>query len=434
MSESVLLWSMYALPLAVIVSFYVALRRHRERRDTRVWREAVASGLAEPRSLHPVVDPALCMGSGGCVRACPEDALGIVNGKAQLINPSACIGHGTCAPACPVEAVKLVFGSPNKGIEFPHVKSTLESNVAGIFIAGELGGCGLIHKAAEQGWQAIESILKRRARDGELDVVIVGSGPAGLTAGLASMQNKLRFIVLEQEPSLGGTVYHYPRQKVVLLQPVNLPIVPRLRSGEISKEELLAFWQGVVDRVGLPIQYGQRVEAIVPRDGGGFEVKTPLARYETKSVLLALGLSGTPRKLGVPGEHLPKVVYRLVDAEQYRGQHVLVVGGGDSAVEAAVSIAEQPQTMVTLSYRGEAFGRVKQKNSQRLERAKEASRLTVMLRSRVVRIADRTVILKRDEEPVTLKNDAVIVCAGGNPPTRMLRETGIAVETKFGSA
>ena len=434
MTESLLLWSIYALPLVVIVSVYVALLRRRERRDTRVWREAVESGLAEPRSLHPVVDPALCMGAGGCVRACPEDALGIVNGKAHLINPSACIGHGTCAPACPVEAVKLVFGSPNKGIELPHVKSTLESNVPGIFIAGELGGRGLIHKAAEQGWQAIESILKRRARDGALDVVIVGSGPAGLTAGLAAMQNKLRFVVLEQEPSLGGTVYHYPRRKVVLLQPVNLPIVPQLRSGEISKEELLAFWQRVVDRVGLPIQYGQRVEAIVARDGGGFEVKTPLARYETKSVLLALGLSGTPRKLGVPGEHLPKVVYRLVDAEQYRGQHVLVVGGGDSAVEAAVTVAEQPQTTVTLSYRGEAFGRIKLKSRQRLEGARQAGRLTVMPCSRVVRIADRTVILKRDEEAVTLKNDAVIVCAGGIPPARMLKEIGIAVETKFGSA
>lgn len=430
-----LLWAMYALPLAAIVWAYVHRRRRREEGDARQWRQAMESGLTEPRSLHPVVDPALCMGAGGCVRACPEHALGIVGGKALLVNPSACIGHGTCAPACPVEAIKLVFGTERAGIDIPYVNSTLESNVPGIFIAGELAGRGLIHTAAEQGWRAMESIVKRRAKDGELDVVIVGAGPAGLTAGLAAMQNKLKFIMLEQESSLGGTVYHYPRHKIVLTRPVDFPFMPRLRSGEISKEELLAFWQNVVERAGLPVQYGQRVERIVPLDRGGFEVRTALAvAYRAKSVLLALGLSGTPRKLGVPGEQLPKVVYRLVDAEQYRGKRVLVVGGGDAAVEAAVSIAREPQAEVTLCYRGQALGRVKEKNRERLEQLRGDGRLAVTLRSHVTRIADREVMIKRDAEVVALKNDAVIVCAGGTLPAPMLRETGIIVKTKFGSA
>lgn len=428
----VLLWSIYALPLAVIVWVFVRLRRYREERDTRVWRQAVESGLVDPRSLHPVVDAAICVGSGECIKVCPEKALGFVDGKGHLINPSACIGHGVCAPACPVEAIKLVFGSERRGFDIPHVQSTLETNVPGLFIAGELGGKGLIHRACEQGWQAIETIRKRRAKGEWLDVAIIGAGPAGLTAGLASLQHKLRFVMLEQESSLGGTVYHYPRNKIVLTQPVNLPLVPQLKSGEITKEELLAFWQGIVDRVGLAVQYGQRAEKIVPLEGG-FEVTTPLAKYRAKSVLLALGLSGTPRKLGVPGEHLPKVVYRLIDAEQYRGMNVLVVGGGDSAVEAALSVAEEPRSRVTLSYRAEAFGRLKQRNRQRLEQAQQANRLTVLTRSAVTRITEAAVTLRRDTEAVTLKNDAVIVCAGGTLPAPMLREIGVLVETKFGS-
>lgn len=431
--NEILLWSIYALPLALIVWLFIRARHDREERDTRVWREAVEAGLVEPRSLHPAVDAALCMGSGACIKACPEQALGFVNGKAHLINPASCIGHGTCAPACPVEAIQLVFGTERRGVDIPHVQSTLETNVPGLFIAGELGGKGLIHKACEQGWQAMESVRRRRTKGAELDVVIVGAGPAGLTAGLAALQHKLRFVMLEQENSLGGTVYHYPRKKIVLLQPVNLPLVPQLRSGEISKEELLAFWQGVVDRVGLAVQYGQRAEKIV-RLEAGFEVATTLARYRARSVLLALGLSGTPRKLGVPGEHLPKVVYRLVDPEQYRSSHVLVVGGGDAAVEAALSVADEPQTHVTLSYRGEAFGRVKQKNRQRLERAQQANRLTVLTRSSVARIAESDVMLRRDADAITLKNDAVIVCAGGILPAPMLKEIGVMVETKFGSA
>lgn len=431
--NEIVLWSIYALPLAVIVWLFVRARQNREERDTRVWREAVEAGLVEPRMLHPVVEAALCMGSGACIKACPEQALGFVNGKAHLINPTSCIGHGTCAPACPVEAIQLVFGSEHRGVDIPHVQSTLETNVPGLFIAGELGGKGLIHKACEQGWQAMESVRRRRAKSEELDVVIVGAGPAGLTAGLAALQHKLRFVMLEQENSLGGTVYHYPRKKIVLLQPVNLPLVPQLRSGEISKEELLAFWQGVVDRVGLAVQYGQRAERIV-RLEAGFEVATTLARYRARSVLLALGLSGTPRKLGVPGEHLPKVVYRLVDPEQYRSSHVLVVGGGDAAVETALSVADEPQTHVTLAYRGEAFGRVKQKNRQRLERAQQANRLTVLTRYSVARIAESDVILRREADAITLKNDAVIVCAGGILPAPMLKEIGVMVETKFGSA
>lgn len=427
-----LLWTAYAIPLAFALLLHVHCRRRRELASVAVMRQSVETGMTEPPSLHPVVNPALCCGAGACVRACPEQALGIVDGKARLINPTVCIGHGACAASCPVEAIKLVFGTERRGMEIPHVEPSFETNVRGVYIAGELGGMGLVRKAAEQGRQAMESIAKGSGTGDMLDVVIVGAGPAGLSATLGAMEKKLRFVTLEQEDSLGGTVYHYPRNKIVMTQPVVLPLAGKAKLGEISKESLLAFWQDIVDRFSMKIEFGQRVEKITAIEKG-FLVKTDRAEYSARAVLLAIGRRGTPRKLGVPGEELPKVVYRLIDPEQYRGQRVLVVGGGDSAIEAAVAIAAEEGSSVTLSYRGEAFGRVKQKNRERLAEAEEKGSLRVMLGSTVSRIETESVVLQC-ENTVELANDAVVVCAGGILPTPMLKEMGIRVETKFGTA
>ena len=428
----ILLWTAYAIPLSVALLVHLYRRRQREERALAVLRQSQETGMVEPPSLHPVVNPGLCCGAGACVQACPEEALGIVNGKAQLVNPTICIGHGACAASCPVEAIKLVFGTEKRGMEIPYVTPSFETNVAGIYIAGELGGMGLVRKAAEQGRQAMESIARNCQVGDDLDVVIIGAGPAGLSATLGAMEKKLRFVTLEQEDSLGGTVYHYPRNKIVMTQPVVLPLVGKARLGEISKEALLAFWQDIVERVSVPLSFGQRVEKIVVSECG-FVVKTERDEFRCRNVLLAIGRRGTPRKLGVPGEELSKVVYRLIDPEQYRNQHVTVVGGGDSAIEAAVAIAAEQGTTVTLSYRGEAFGRVKQKNRERLAEAEQSRRLTVLLASNIVRIEAKWVHLEHAETSLQLANDALIVCAGGILPTPMLKEMGIRVETKFGT-
>ena len=423
---------LYLVPLGVVMFFY--LRRHgkKEQQHVAQLKEALESGLVEPASLHPVFDPNRCIGSGACVKACPEQAIGIIKGKGHLIKPAVCIGHGACKASCPHDAIALVFGTAKRGMDIPQVKPDFETNVPGIFIAGELGGMGLIRKAVEQGRQSIDSIRKMKGGKQPLDVVIVGAGPAGIAASLGALEHKLRFVTVEQEDSFGGTVYHYPRNKIVMTAPVQLPIIGKVKMGEISKEALLKFWQGVMQKTGLKINFSERMETIT-KNGDGFTVKTVRASYHTKAVLLAIGRRGTPRKLEVPGEELPKVVYRLIDPEQYRNQHVLVVGGGDSALEAALSIADEPGTTVTLSYRGDAFGRVKEKNRQRLQESEKRDRVKVLLESNAKKIEPDKVMLNHKGSPVQIKNDAVIVSVGGVLPTPFLKEIGVMVETKFGT-
>jgi thioredoxin reductase len=202
---------------------------------------------------------------------------------------------------------------------------------------------------------------------------------------------------------------------------------------ETTKEALMDFWADIQQRTGLEIRHNERVESITP-EGEGFHVKTNRGDYRTRAVLLAIGRRGTPRKLGVSGEDRTKVVYRLIDPEQYRNQHVLVVGGGDAALEAATSIADEPGTTVTLSYRSDGFSRAKEKNRQRVDEAAAAGRLKVMLKSNVKEITDHHVTIDHDGKELTIDNDGIIVCAGGILPTKFLQDCGIEVETKHGSA
>ena len=435
-----LLTVFYVIPVVAILLWYLRSRIRREEASIRAAEEAIAQSMTEPPSLHPVIDPNICIGCRSCLAACPEQyahpVLGMIRGKARLVGPSNCIGHGACQEACPVGAIELVFGTEKRGIDIPMVQPDFQTNIPGVFIAGELGGMGLIRNAIEQGRQALESIEKLDGlrTSGRHDLVIVGAGPAGIAASLGAMQSKLDFVTLEQD-SLGGTVAHFPRGKLVMTRPAILPIVGKMQFTETSKEKLLEYWQGVEASTGLTVKYDERVTGINRSpDGKTFEVVTSRSSYKTRAVLLTIGRRGTPRTLGVPGEELSKVVYRLVDPEQYKGQHVLVVGGGDSALEAAHSIAEQPGTTVTLSYRSPSFSRAKQKNRGKVAELELAGRITVLMSSNVREIREGAVAIDTDGKPVILPNQGIIVCAGGILPTGFLKEIGITVETKYGSA
>lgn len=436
-AQAIYLLPIYIVPILLILIFYLMKKKGQERKNLSIKNEEFDAGLTEPVSLHPVIDHSICLGCGACIIACPEkNVLGIINGKAELISPTNCIGHGVCGIACPVDAITLVFGTEKRGVDIPFVKPNFETNVPGVFIAGELGGMGLIHNAIEQGKQALESISERissiERESGIYDVVIVGVGPAGFSATLAAKEHGLNYLTLEQE-TFGGAVAHYPRGKIVMTTPVVLPIVGRTSFTEITKEELLDFWKDVERRSRVNIRYGERIDK-VDREDSIFIVTTQKGVYKTRTVLLAIGRSGTPRKLGVPGEEKTKVVYRMIEPEQYQYQHVLVVGGGNSALEAATTLAEVSGTTLTLSYRKKAFSRAKQKNRDMVQMAQNAGRLKVILNSNVLEIRDSDVVLEQEGEIFSEKNDSVIICAGGILPTGFLKDIGVESETMYGAA
>lgn len=432
MSDQTIIYLLYVVPLVLALYFYIRGQSRKQKVATEVLRETVESGLTEPPSLHPVVDLNICMGSGACAESCPEHAMGIINGKGVLISPAHCIGHGACATACPVGAIKLVFGTEKRGVDIPDVKPNFETNVRGVFIAGELGGMGLIRKAVEQGKQAMDSIVKLGRSKSDVDVVIIGAGPSGISSTLAAKHHGLRSVTIEQEETFGGTTLHFPRGKIVMAAPMNLPLYGKVNIREISKESLMALWEDVVAKAGIKINFGERMEKI-QRQGDNFSVVTNRKTYITQSVLLCIGRRGTPRKLDVAGEQQEKVVYRLVDPVQYQGRHVLVVGGGDAALEAAVTISQEPGTTVTLSYRSNAFSRVKPKNRLLAEQASNSGKLSILLESKILEIRSSTVVIDQKGKLMELPNEAVIVCAGGILPTALLKEIGIQIETKHGT-
>jgi putative YpdA family bacillithiol system oxidoreductase len=380
--------------------------------------------------MHPHIDALQCIGCGACVRACPEEGvLGLVSGKATLVHAAKCVGHGLCAEQCPVGAIKLQFGTPGRSANLPILNEDLETNVPGIYIAGELGGLGLIRNAIKQGVQVVEHIANReRASEGELDVAIVGAGPAGLSAGLASMKHGLRYAVLEQGDK-GGTILQYPRRKIVMTQPADLPLYGRIKLTEVSKENLLELWNKIVDKTGLEIRTNEKVNEIQRADSI-FQLKTSKAEYRAKHVVLALGRRGTPRKLGVPGEHLSKVCYRLIEAESYQGCKVLVVGGGDSAIEAAVALASQPGTFVTLSYRKKEFTRIKDKNETNIREAVRKGTVRLVFSSNVNEIREETILLETESGIEEIENEPVFIFAGGELPYEFLKNAGVELQSQ----
>ena len=436
MLENLVAYGFVILLFGSILGFYLYKNSRKSHETQEKIEKAKEFGFHEPVSLHPVVNMEMCIGSGACIAACPEkDILGIVNGRAFLVNASRCVGHGACFYACPVQAISLCIGTEKRGVDLPHISPEFETNVPGIFIAGELGGMGLIKNGVEQGRQAVENIVKKfkRSSNSILDLIIVGAGPAGISASLTAKKHNLNFITLEQD-ILGGTVYNFPRAKIIMTSPMDLPLYGKVKFTETSKSNLMELWTEVLSSNNIKIHDQEKVERIF-RYHDYFEVTTTKGSYKTITVLLAIGRRGSPRKLGVPGEEKEKVYYRLLEPELIHNQKILVVGGGDSAIETAMLLSNETNE-VTISYRSDSFSRIKPKNLEKINDAINKGEIKVLFNSNVIEIFDNKVVLEvcSSDKRLEILNNLVYIFAGGELPTKFLEKIGIEITTKFGEA
>ncbi len=423
--EHLYTYTIFLILLGVLaVPYWIRSAKHRRETEEK-FRKISKGGILTPVTLHPHIDLTNCIGCGSCVRVCPENVLGIVNGRASIVNGLKCVGHGICEEVCPVQAITLGFGAPKQGMEIPYYDDNYQTNVEGLYVVGELGGIGLIKNAVAQSLKAVEHLsLKKRMPTNDFDAIIVGAGPAGLTAALSLHAKKLRYMVLEQD-SIGGTIFHYPRQKLVLTSPVELPLHGIIKASEISKEALLDIWQRIVSTNKLQILTNLKVEGI-ERNPNGFYVKAGGKQWTSSNVLLAIGRRGSPRKLGVTGEDLPKVAYKLIETRNYQHKNILVVGGGDSAIEAAVGLASQTGNAVTISYRRDSFVRLKEKNEQKIHEMIQSKKIQALFNSTVEEIKPASVVLGTQGGPKSeIPNDYVFIFAGGELPTELLKKAGV---------
>lgn len=431
------------LLLLVCLLPYFWIHRRREQHAEQVFQKSIDKGLEEPETLHPVIDPNACVCTGNCVAACPEeDVLGLLSGTALAVNPTKCVGHGLCERVCPMEAIQLVVGTSQRGVDIPRIQENFETNVPGMFVIGELGGMGLIRNAFEQARQCVEGIAAQSKRTREtrqtpadvLDVLIVGCGPAGLGASLHCKDKGLRFITIEKE-DIGGTVRYYPRKKLVMTAPVDIPGYGRLKIRDIVKEDLISLWQDIVEKTELA-RFIHTQEAMLgarQNPGGYFTIETSKGTYNAQHVVLAIGRRGMPRKLGVPGEKSSNVAFSLLEPEHYAQHKLFVVGGGDSAVECALALAEQPGSQVSLSYRKAQFSRIKEDNYGRIQAAIAKGDIRFLPESNLQSISANEVTYIDDAGIAqVVSNDYVFVMIGGTLPAAMLRELGIQIDTKFG--
>lgn len=425
---------MMDLALGLILLLAISKHLWRTGKKERVARKSAEHrGLTDegPRAQHPHIDISWCIGCGACVTACPEHGvLAVLAGKAALVNPSKCIGHGLCADACPVGAIEIVMAPPSMTADLPALSPQMESSVPNLFIAGELSGLALIKNAVNQGRECVDLIatrvpgLRRTRVGGVVDVCIIGAGPAGLSASLRAVEKKLSYVTLEAE-EFGGTVAKYPRQKLVMTSPVEFPLSGKFNKLAIGKEELLAFWQKTAKKAGLVVNTQEPVLNVTLEPDGAFTVETAKSRYRALTVVLAIGRRGTPRKLGIPGEQLAKVMYSLIDAEAYEQSRIMVVGGGDSAVEAAMGLAHSGSNKVVLSYRKDVFSRLKDRNEKQIREYMRKGRLEVVFNSQPTEIREKSVTLEVPGGKREVPNDFVFIFAGGTPPNAFLEKVGV---------
>jgi putative YpdA family bacillithiol system oxidoreductase len=380
-----------------------------------------------PRLIHSINDDR-CIGCDACVDICPTDVLELVNNKSRVQRVSDCVQCEQCAHACPTTALVMHYqGTAPPGFRVPLLDEHYQA-APGLYLLGEASGKPLVKNASNLGRAAIEHMVKNGLTPDNrvpsaLDVLIVGSGPGGLSAALSCVAHGLTYAVIEKDELVCSTVARYPKGKRVMAEPYDVRCLGLLPIWDSGKEELLAAWKRLIDNHGIRVSTRETVDE-VQRDGDVFAIQTSRRQLRARRVLLAIGTRGQPRRLGVPGEDLPKVSSLLTDAELHRGQHVLVVGGGDSAVEAALALAETA-AQVTLSYRGRSLSRCKSRNRKALDEAVARGGVRVCFGSQVQEIRPRSVVLEFGNGQLEVANEHVFVCIGGEAPIRWLERVGV---------
>jgi thioredoxin reductase len=386
----------------------------------------------------PVIDLMRCLGCGTCVEACPEDGvLQLVHGQAAVVAANRCVGHARCEQECPVSAITVGIVDAEQRRDVPALTAELEATtVPLLFLAGEVTARSLIRTATLQGAAVADTVARRlhgsAGPEDAVDLLIVGAGPAGLACALEARRRGLSMLLIDREQDVGGAVARYPRRKLVMTEPFELPLLGRLRRQEYEKEELVALWQDAAARHELPFRGGETLLGIERDEDGSFRIATDAGEHRARAVCLCVGRRGVPRRLGVPGEQLPKVAHQLYDASSYSGRRVLVVGGGDSAVETALALAEQDGNEVVLAHRRSAFDRIRTRNEERLRAAVAGRRIALLLDSEVAAIGPASVELRQRApggvRELSLANDDVFVQIGGELPFALLEQCGVSFD------